>query len=359
MTTGLVAHERYFWHDTGNHAGLMPPRGMLQPYRHYEHGETKRRLLNLLRVSGLAEQLVAIEPRPATVAEVERLHTPRYIEHVRTLSDGFGGDAGEPTTRVPPGGFETALLAVGGAIAAVDAVLDGRVTNAYALVRPPGHHALADQGMGFCIFGNTALAALHARHARGLARVAILDWDVHHGNGTQAAFWDDPTVLAISLHQDDCFPGGSGGVAERGGAGALGSTINVPLPPGSGGDAYRLAFDTIVEPAIRAFQPDLILVASGLDASMYDPLARMCLFAGDYRDLARRVRLLAEDVCGGRLVAIHEGGYSAEYVPFCGHAIIEELAGLEPMIDDPFALGRVSSPIVLQPHQVAAVEAAR
>ena len=238
-------------------------------------------------------------------------------------------------------------------------MLVGRVANAYALVRPPGHHALADQGMGFCIFGNTALAAMHARHARGLARVAIVDWDVHHGNGTQAAFWDDPTVLAISLHQDDCFPGHSGTVSERGGQGAHGSTINVPLPPGSGGDAYRLAFDEIVAPAIRAFAPDLICVASGLDASMYDPLARMCLFADDFRSLARRIRLLAEEVCAGRLVAIHEGGYSAEYVPFCGHAVIEELAGLEPMIDDPFDLGRVSSPLVLQPHQVAAIEAAR
>jgi acetoin utilization deacetylase AcuC-like enzyme len=354
----LLTHERYLWHDTGTPAGYIRPTGFVQPYRHYENAETKRRFLNLLRISGLADECVRLDPRPATEAEVLRLHTPGYLERIRALSAGEGGDAGEPTTRVPPGALATALLAAGGAIVAVDAVLDGTVDTAYALVRPPGHHALADEGMGFCIFGNTAIAALHARHARGLARVAIVDWDVHHGNGTQAAFWDDPSVLAISLHQDDCFPPGSGTVAERGGARAEGTTINVPLPPGSGRGAYLHAFEHVVVPALRAFRPDLILVASGLDASNHDPLARMMLTVEDYREMTRVQLGVADELCGGRLVAIHEGGYSAEYVPFCGHAIVEELAGSAIRAGDPFANPRVSPTTALQPHQAAAIEAA-
>jgi acetoin utilization deacetylase AcuC-like enzyme len=186
--TGFLFHERYLWHDTRSAAGFIPAGGMVEPDRHAENPDTKRRLRNLLEVSGLLAQLVPLAPRMASEDEVLRVHTPGHLERVKKLSAENGGDAGV-LAPFGPGSYEIALLSAGGVIAAVDAVLERRVENAYALVRPPGHHAEAEQGMGFCIFGNVAIAVKHAREARGLGRVAVVDWDVHHGNGTESAFY--------------------------------------------------------------------------------------------------------------------------------------------------------------------------
>jgi acetoin utilization deacetylase AcuC-like enzyme len=175
------------WHDTGHAGGSVPAGGFVEPAEHVETPAPKRRFRNLVEVSGLLERLVPISPRPATVEELVRFHRRDYVERIEALSVGNGGDAGE-LTPFGPGSYEIARLAVGGCIAAVDAVIDGRVDNAYAPVRPSGHHAEADLGRGFCIFGSVALSAMHAREARGLSRVAVVDWDVHHGNGTEQAF---------------------------------------------------------------------------------------------------------------------------------------------------------------------------
>ncbi|MFM7552867.1 MAG: hypothetical protein ACKO7Q_08515 [Actinomycetota bacterium] len=201
MRTGLVWDERYMWWDTRHGAGFMPAGGWLEPGEHAENPSTKRRFKNLIDVSGMADHLVPLAPRMATVAEVERYHTAEYVARMKELSDAGGGDAGE-ITPFGAGGFETALLAVGGTLTAIEKTLDGTVETAYALVRPPGHHAQKDIGRGFCMFSNAALGAFHARQGLGLDRVAVVDWDVHHGNGTQWAFYDDPSVLTISLHQD-------------------------------------------------------------------------------------------------------------------------------------------------------------
>ena len=242
---------------------------------------------------------------------------------------------------------------------AVDAVLDGKVDNAYALVRPPGHHAERDLGRGFCIFANTALAAAHARQARGLERVAIVDWDVHHGNGTEHAFYEDPTVLTISIHQDNNFPPQSGAIGDRGAGAGEGYNLNIPLPAGSGVGAYVAAFERVVGPALRAFRPQLILIASGLDASAMDPLASMMMTSDGYRQLTRIMLAVAAEVCGGRLVACHEGGYSPAYVPYCGLAIMEEMAGVRTGLEDPLLplLGGMGGQD-LQPHQEAVVREA-
>ena len=205
----MVAHERYFWHDTGSGAGFSNSNAYMQPDRHPEAPDTKRRILGLLEVSGLADQLVRIKPRPAERAELKYFHTDAYIDTVRDLSRAYGGDFGDSVS-IGAGSYEIALLAAGGCIAAVDAVLDGRVQNAYALVRPPGHHAEADRGRGFCIFGNAVLLVRHAQRVRGVGRVAVVDWDVHHGNGTESAFIVDPSVLTLSVHQDRCYPVDSG-----------------------------------------------------------------------------------------------------------------------------------------------------
>lgn len=246
-----------------------------------------------------------------------------------------------------------ALLAAGG----VDAVLDGRVDNAYALVRPPGHHAMADKGWGFCLFNNVAIAAAHAR-ARGLARVAIVDLDVHHGNGAEQIFAEDPSVLTTSIHQDGAYPPGSGPVEAVGSGPGRGTNLNVPLPPGSGAGAYAAALDEVVVPALRRFAPEIVLVACGFDANGMDPMARQMLSSEGFRACARRLRLAAEEVAGGRLVLAHEGGYSPFVVPFCGLAVVEELAGVRTAVEDPF-LGPIEGyGQALLPHQADAVRRA-
>jgi acetoin utilization deacetylase AcuC-like enzyme len=349
------------WHNTGRASGpfLSDAAGWLEPdWRHTENSDTKRRFRNLLDVTGLLDQLVRIDPRPATLEEICRYHTSEYLEQVRTLSSGAGGEGIDGTTVIGKGTYEVALLAAGGVLEAVDAVLDGRVENVYALVRPPGHHALPDAAMGFCIFGNAAIAAHHARVARGLERVAIVDWDVHHGNGTQTAFYDDPSVLTISLHQDNCFPPDSGLIEETGEGAGEGYNINLPLPPGSGDGAYAAAFERVVVPALERFGPQLIIVASGLDSSAMDPLGRMMLSPGGYGHLTRIMLDAAASLCDGRLVIEHEGGYSAELVPFCGLAIMEALSGISTDCKDtilqtfPAHMGQQE----LQPHQEALIE---
>jgi acetoin utilization deacetylase AcuC-like enzyme len=351
MATGWVYHELYMWHDTGRAAPLSAGRAWLQAWEHYENPETKRRFRNLVEVAGLFDDLVALKPRMATVDEILRFHTRPYVESIRALSAGSGGNAGEATP-FGPGSFEIALLAAGGTITAVDAVLDGRVRNAYALVRPPGHHAEADRGRGFCIFGNVVVAILHARATRGLGRVAVVDWDVHHGNGTQKAFYADPAVLTISIHQDCWYPAESGAMDERGEGPGLGSNINIPLPPGSGHGAYLAAVERVVVPALRAFRPELIVVPSGFDGSIYDPLGRMMAYSETYRAMTRTLMGAADELCAGRLVLSHEGGYAPLYVPFCGLAVLEELSGVKTAVNDPMApRAAAAGGQELQPHQ--------
>jgi acetoin utilization deacetylase AcuC-like enzyme len=336
----------------------MPAGLTVEPLGHIESAASKRRFRNVLEVSGLLDQLVPLKPRSATEAEILRLHTPEYVNRIKSLSAEMGGEAGEETP-FGRGSYEIALLSAGGCISAVDAVLDGKVDNAYALVRPPGHHAERDRGRGFCIFGNVALAAMHSRQARGLSRVAIVDWDVHHGNGTEHAFYADPTVLTISVHQDNNYPPGSGAIGDVGSGAGEGYNINVPLPPGSGVGAYVATFEQVVAPALRAFRPELILVASGLDASAMDPLASMMMTSDGYRTLTQIVLSAARDVCGGRVVACHEGGYSPAYVPYCGLAILEEMAGIRTELVDPLLnLLAAFGGQEIQPHQEAVVREA-
>jgi acetoin utilization deacetylase AcuC-like enzyme len=298
-----------------------------------------------------------VDPRPATEDELCRFHTREYVARIRAESAAWGGDGGDGATPFGRGSYEVAALSAGGVIAAVDAVLDGTVDNAYVLNRPPGHHALADMGMGFCLFGNAAVAAMHARQARGLERVAIVDWDVHHGNGTQAAFYGDPTVLTISLHQDSNFPPGSGTLEENGEGAGAGYNLNLPLPPGSGTGCYEAAFERVVVPALERFRPDLIIVASGFDASAMDPLGRMMLTPGSYGRLTRMLMDAADRLCGGRLVIEHEGGYSEELVPFCALAIVEALSGIRTECQDTilqlYPEGMAFQE--LQPHQEEAI----
>jgi acetoin utilization deacetylase AcuC-like enzyme len=356
MSTGLVWDEWYMWHDTGSAAAFLPAGGPIQPDTHAENPEPKRRLHNLLDVSGVLDTLDSIDPRPATREELLRFHTPDYVDEIAEQSEAAGGDAGE-LTPFGPDSYEIARLAAGGVIEATDAVVEGAVDNAYALVRPPGHHAEADVGRGFCLFGNIAIAAMHAQAERDIDRVAVVDFDVHHGNGTQQAFWDDPSVLPISIHQDNFYPPGEGAVDEVGEGDGHGYTLNVPLPPGSGVGAYETAFERVVLPALDAFEPDLVYLAAGVDSGAIDPLGRMMLHSDGYRALTGLLLDAAEAHCDGRLVAAHEGGYSSAYAPFSGLAIIEELRGETSDVEDPFMpiFGELGYQD-LQPHQESVID---
>ena len=350
MSTGFVWHERLMWHFTGPAFGSVRVAGDLQPGAHVENAETKRKFKNLLDAYDVTGQLHPIEFGPATDEDLLRFHTPEYLARVQTLSDGEGGDAGEYAP-VGRGSAEIARLGVGGTSAAVAAVARGEVDNAYALVRPPGHHAERDRGRGFCVFGNVAVGVMKAIDEGLVDRVAIVDWDVHHGNGTQQAFYDRADVLTISLHQDMLYPADIGRLDEMGEGPGVGCNVNVPLPAGSGFGAYDAALEQVVVPALEAFGPDLIVVACGFDASYFDPMGHMLLLADHFRHFTRRMRELADSLCGGRLVLNHEGGYSDFYVPLCGVAVIEELSGITSGARDPYARTAMVPNQLLMPHQ--------
>jgi acetoin utilization deacetylase AcuC-like enzyme len=336
-TTGFFTDERTFWHSTGAQALFFPVGGWVQAPNGATGADTpdsKRRFLNLVQFSGLAKKLVMAESNPATEEDLLRIHTPSYLERFKALSDASGGEVGivAPFSK---GAFEIAAVSAGLAIGAIDDVMSGKLDNAYALCRPAGHHCLPDQAMGFCLLANIPIAVEAARGRHRLDRVAIVDWDVHHGNGTQTIYYDRADTLTISVHQDRCFPPGYSGTTDRGAGPGSGFNLNIPLPAGSGHEAYLAAFRQIVIPALDRYRPDLIVIASGLDANSVDPLARMSLTSETYRELTRLMLDAATRLCRGKLVLIHEGGYSEAYVPFCGHAIVEELCGVRTHVVDP------------------------
>jgi acetoin utilization deacetylase AcuC-like enzyme len=263
------------------------------------------------------------------------------VEDIQLQSSRMEGGLADTETTFSQYAYEIASLAAGGAIHAVDKVMQKDVDCAYVLCRPPGHHAVTDAGMGFCIFNNVAIAAryLLKTYPESIRKIAIVDYDVHHGNGTEEIFYNDSDVLFISIHQDSNFPIDSGHVHDIGGSDAQGCNINIPLPPGSGSGAYKYVFEKVVTPALGSFHPDFILVSSGFDASYADPLSAMILSSDDFRFMASSLVQSSLELCDGRIVFMHEGGYSESYVPFCGVAVMEAMLGLEnkeDCVQDPF-----------------------
>ena len=338
MTTGFLFDERTLWHTTGEAALFLKPGGWIQPPAaggHAESPETKRRFKNLLDVSGLSRNL-AVETAPeASEKSLRRIHPAEYLTEFKRLSDAGGGQLGDETP-FGQGSYEIAALSAGLATQAMDRVLTGQWQNAYSLSRPPGHHCLPATPMGFCLLANIPIAIEEMRARHHLGKVAVIDWDVHHGNGTQAIYWDRADTLTISVHQHACYPTNSGFTTECGDGPGQGANINIPLLPGGGHASYLTAMDRIVLPALTRFRPDLIVVASGLDANALDPLARMLAHSDTYRAMTRALMQAADTLCAGRLVMVHEGGYSEAYVPFCGQAIMETLSGHKTQVIDPF-----------------------
>jgi acetoin utilization deacetylase AcuC-like enzyme len=316
MTVGFVTNPNHVAHAVVGHV---------------ECPERLEAALALLRESGLIDRLRLIEsPAPESVV-LPPLHSRRYLARLREVC-AEGGGWFDPDTYCLPESCDVARSAAGACIAATEAVLAGDVQSAFCAVRPPGHHARPSQAMGFCLLNNVALAAQYARKTHGLQRVAIVDIDVHHGNGTQDAFYDDPGVLYVSTHQFPFYPG-TGPARETGAGAGEGANVNIPLPAGCGNVEYRAAFAQIVEPIVRRYQPQLLLVSCGFDAHYADPLAGMALSVDGYGELTQRLVALAAELCDGRLVMALEGGYDFDAVAWGMRRVIEVLLGDEPTPD--------------------------
>ena len=338
LRTGYSYHEIFGWHDTGTNAGFFPsdPALGLQPFQNYENAETKRRIHELIVVSKLIDELKRINVREATTEELLLVHPQSYLTQLKKTSEQLlGGDAGDGETPFAKGGYEIAAMAVGSVIEMAQSIMKGEIDNGYALVRPPGHHAVKSGGMGYCLFSNLGIALSVIKRDNPGIKIATVDWDVHHGNGTEDIFWDDPNVLTISLHQDRLYPRNSGMRDKRGGSAAPHSNINIPLPAGTGNGGYLYAFEKVVAPALLKFKPDLIAVASGFDSCVYDPLGRMMLTANGYSLLTKILMEVAAQTSKNRILITHEGGYNAVYSPFCGLFVLQQLSGIK-KLDDPF-----------------------
>jgi len=292
-----------------------------------EHPERPERfdaVVRGLRQAGLLERMSRVDRRVATEEELLLCHTPEYLQTAKrdVLSGRTSLTTGD--TDITPNSWDVAAQAVGGLLNAIDAVATGRARNAFCAVRPPGHHATASRGMGFCFFNNAALAARYAQRRHGLERALIVDWDVHHGNGTQDIFYSDPTVFFFSTHQWPLYPG-TGRADETGEGAGEGATMNFPFPAGSGRQEILDAVQSSLMPAAERFRPDLVVISAGFDSRVGDPLGRFTLTDGDFADLTRAVMEIAGRHAGGRVVSVLEGGYDLDGLASASAAHVEAL----------------------------------
>jgi len=293
--TGLVYDPRYLEHDMG--------------MGHPESPNRLRAIMQQLEQSGTMAQVTRIEPRMAEDEWITRVHTAAYLASLKQHAPTNGRVSLDPDTSMSPGSLTAAYLAAGGALAGIDAIMAKQVDHVFCAVRPPGHHAEANRAMGFCLLNNVAIAVLYAQKKHGLSRVLIVDWDVHHGNGTQHIFEDDPSVLFFSTHQFPHYPG-TGRESERGRGAGEGYTINVPMEAGEGDDEYRAIFRKVLVPAAEEFKPELVIISAGFDAHKDDPLASMGLTEAGYAELTGIVAGIAKTYAQGRILSSLEGGYN-------------------------------------------------
>jgi acetoin utilization deacetylase AcuC-like enzyme len=312
MTTGFLYDERFLDHNAGP-----------------GHPERRERLTSTmahLQAQPWFEQLHMLTPRAANEDSIRRVHSHDLIERARSACERELPFLDVMDTGVSRDSFEVALLAAGGAEELADRVMAGDVDNAFALCRPPGHHAEHDLALGFCLFNNVAIAARHLQKQHGLDKVLILDWDVHHGNGTQHSFEDDPSVLYVSTHQYPYYPG-TGAYSETGIGRGEGATLNCPMPAGAGDEQYRRAFSEKILPKIDQFAPDFVIISAGFDAHVDDPLASICLSTEFFGWMSTRLMEVADKHCNGRLISLLEGGYNINKLPLCVDEHLQILSG--------------------------------
>jgi acetoin utilization deacetylase AcuC-like enzyme len=310
MAVGLVYDPIYLKHDTGEHV---------------ENAGRLTAIINGLDETGLGQQLTPVKPRPASVEELSLVHPKQHISHIQSVAKKGGGWL-DADTVMSPDSYEVALYAVGGAIVATEAVMEGKVKSAFALVRPPGHHATPRRAMGFCLFNNIAIAAEQALARYKLEHILIIDFDVHHGNGTQEIFYERPEVMYVSTHEYPFYPG-SGSVEETGRGAAKGTTVNIPLPAGCGDSEYIQVFEQIIIPAARRFKPQLILVSAGYDAHWADEIALMQVSVSGFREMVKIIQALADELCDKHLVFCLEGGYNLSALGASVKATLDVLLG--------------------------------
>ena len=307
--TSLIYDDIYLKHDTGAN-----------------HPENATRIINTiehLRSTSIWQKLDINKPRAATKEEISTVHTISQIEEVAKIAETGGGHL-DPDTYVSPDSYEAAIYASGALLTAIDLVMDKKADNAFCLVRPPGHHATPTKAMGFCLFNNVAIAAKYIQSKYNLERVVIIDWDVHHGNGTQDAFYDDLSVLYFSMHKYPFYPG-TGAKEETGNGSGSGFTINVPLSYNTEPREYLTIFDDILRNRIESFNPQFVLISSGFDAYRLDPISGLSLEASDFNALTKLTRNIANDCCEGRIVSCLEGGYHLTDLPKCIEAHLNGL----------------------------------
>jgi acetoin utilization deacetylase AcuC-like enzyme len=307
--TGIVKDKRYLRHSAG--------------VGHPESPERLAAIYEMLNNPSMHWKFVEIEPREATHKEIETIHTPSYVEYIAGTT-GQRSMFLDPDTATSPESYEIAKLAVGGVLNVIDSVIEGKADNAFALVRPPGHHAEADSAAGFCIFNNIAIGAMHAILKHRLKRILIVDWDLHHGNGTQHSFYSDPRILYFSTHQYPYYPG-TGSLQEIGQGKGEGYTINVPLRGGAGDASFVKIFRKILQPVALEFKPELVLLSAGFDTYFQDPLGSMRVTPEGFAALTRILLEIADSCCRGRLVAVLEGGYHIAGLTKSVKAVLEEM----------------------------------
>lgn len=336
--TGFIFHQDYLRHDTGEQVYTIGENQTINVGLEFENHLRVRYIHEMLEKTGLLAAMTPFVPQPATDQDLLRVHTQRHMDNMKETAEKgirlFGPEAyGCPVSE------EIARLSAGGAIKAVDIAMNGDgMTQAYALIRPPGHHASSDQAMGFCLYNNVAVAARYALEVYGLERVAIVDWDVHHGNGTQDIFYQDKQVLFISLHENGYFPSNTGFVDEIGEGAGRGYNVNIPLPSATGEAGYKYAFQKLVLPILEEYRPQLLLISAGQDPNGLDPLSRMMVMRPGFRYMASALRELAEKVCDGRLIVLQEGGYSLPYLPIATLGVMEGLLDCEVDFHDPHSI---------------------
>jgi acetoin utilization deacetylase AcuC-like enzyme len=310
LATAILADPVYKEHQTGR--------------LHPERPERMDAVVHALEQDGAIKDALRIPVRPATVDELALCHTRPYIEIARRDVASGARDLSTGDTQISPQSFEVALKAAGGLLNAVDAVVERKAANAFCAVRPPGHHATPNRGMGFCLFNNVAIAARYAQKKHGIARVVIVDWDVHHGNGTQDIFYSDGSVFYFSTHQSPWYPG-TGASNETGEGKGKGATLNCPFPSGSGSKEILGVFHSKLIPAMRDFKPELVLLSAGFDSRLGDPLGEFTLSDADFADLTTLMLEIAHKYAGGRLVSVLEGGYSLPGLATASAAHVEAL----------------------------------